>query len=76
MFVIDGLRAPTGLSPLQHVTWAMSVAHPFKDTMLSMDEDLQQCWSFLKTRTVEEIDSQIRQALAQLAKIAADLSGP
>ena len=49
-FVVDGLGAPKGLHPLEHVQWAEAVQHPFSARTVELEPDLD-----LAVRTVLEM---------------------
>ena len=72
-FVADGLGAPKGLSPIEHVAWACTVPHPSVSDVLELPDDLESAISFVSTHTPGQVDEWRSERLHRMSMKAQEL---
>ena len=72
-FVIDGLGAPKGLHPFEHVQWAQTIANPLSLETVSLESDLEAATQWVTAASAEEVDDFRRDGLRSLLAVAASL---
>ena len=71
--VHDGLGAPRGLHPLEHVRWALSIPDPMAQVNVLMVEDFDFALEQVTHMEAGEVDAFRREGLRRLLKLGADL---
>ena len=56
LFVPRGDGCPTGLGEEEHISWALTIGHPFQDNLIVPDDDLKEALDFEIKTSPEEID--------------------
>ena len=71
--VHDGLGAPRGLHPLEHVRWALSIPDPMAQVNVLMADDFDFALEQVAHMEAGEVDAFRREGLRRLLKLGADL---
>ena len=71
--VPNGMGAPVGLEPLDHVQWALTVDHPAASPPSKVTVELSQAIEFESKHSADEIDSFRNEKLYQYVRLAKDM---